>query len=516
MPDLQEQRQAAPAVEERGPTLEEQGKSPLREMLMIAAPSVATMTSYTVMQFVDKLMVKDIGPEPIYVAAQGNGGILAWTAMSFALGATGVLNSFVSQNLGAGRPREGARYAWNGLYLSVIYYLAIVVPIAMLVPAYYAWLGAQAAHTPRLIELETSYARIMLFGGIFTLCARALSHYFYGMHRPWVVLVAALTGNLTNVFLNWVLIFGNLGAPRLGIEGAAYATVLGGLAELVIPMVLFLSLRYRREFGTHLAWRWSGRSIKDIVRVGWPAGAMFTNEILCWQYLMVALIPTAGRLAGDDPQLHNTAGWIGLQYMHLSFMPAVGVSIATTALVGKAMGMGRPDLAHRRTMLGMKLTLAYMGLCAVAFLVFREQAIAVFVDADTPPEVRARLVAIGAKVMIAAAIFQLFDAVAIVVSGALRGAGDTVWPGAATILLSWTCIVGGGHLILWLFPGIGSVGPWAGAALYIISLGTALMVRYAGGRWRTMSLVRPDPGADVTDGAPEPGIAVAEAAPGTA
>jgi MATE family multidrug resistance protein len=227
----------------------------------------------------------------------------------------------------------------------------------------------------------------------------------------------------------------------------------------------------------------------DIFRIGWPAGAMFANEMVCWAYLMVVLLAAGGRAAGEDPTLHNTAGWIGLRYMHLSFMPAVGLSVAMTAIVGKCMGMGRPDLAMSRAWLGVRIGLIYMGVCAVCFFVFRVWMIERFVPESMDAVQAAEIVRIGSTALIAAAVFQLFDAVAIVLSGALRGAGDTVWPGVATILLSWTCIIGGGHAIIALAPGLGSLGPWIGTATYLILLGTALMVRFVSGRWKSIVLV---------------------------
>jgi MATE family multidrug resistance protein len=293
----------------REPSLVEIESHPLREMFAIAAPTIVTMTSYTVMQFIDALMVKDIGPEPVYVSAQGNGGIIAWVTMSLLLGLTTVVNSYVSQNLGAGTPREGAAYAWNALWLSVAGWIALLLPMALLAPAIFGI--AALGHSEQLQQLETAYAQIVLVGGVLTLGGRALGHYFYGMHRPVVVMVAVLTGNCVNVFANWVLIFGNLGAPELGVAGAALGTVIGTAFELSIPLVIFLSARYAREFGTRSAWRVSKKHLADIVRIGWPGALMFANEMICWTLLMVALIPRAAEAAGESPTLANTAGWIG-------------------------------------------------------------------------------------------------------------------------------------------------------------------------------------------------------------
>lgn len=493
--------------------------SALAEMLRIAIPSVATMASYTVMQFADKLMVSRIGPEPIYVAAQSNGGILAWVLAAFVLGMTGVVNSFVSQNLGAGKPRRGAAYAWNGMWVSIAYYIVFIIPAIFIVPKYFAMIHDDQA----LITLETQYAVVILAGVVFTMCSRTIHHYFYGLHRPWVVLISALSANVVNILLNILFIFGDqqlvsdgmfagiinpvtgafaslaasLGIEPMGLIGAAYATIIGGAIEFIIPLALFVSPRYARMFGTLKAWRLSAECLKGIFKVGLAPGLMFVNEILCWNMLMVWLVPMGGKAVGDDPVLHNTMGWIALQYMHLSFMPAVGLSIAAQAMVGKCMGMKRPDLASKRAMLALKITLGYMGLCALMFVLFRKQLVEVFIDDATPPDQRAKLIAIGSSIMIAAAVFQLFDALAITASAALRGAGDTIFPGVVTIILSWTCIIGVGYALVIFAPSLGSLGPWIGASLYIIMLGIVLGIRFAQGKWKTLSLVQEDDQPDL-------------------
>lgn len=499
----------------RAPDISPKPRSPLLEMLAIAAPTVVTMTSYTVMQFVDGMMVARIpiprGAEGPYVAAQGNGGILVWLLISFMMGMTGVINSFVSQNLGAGRPERGSAYAWAGLWMSAAW-AVLLAGLIPLLPFLFGWLGGMANHSPELVRLETGYARVMLLGLGFTCASRALSHFFYGLHKPMVVMISALVANVVNVCCNAVLIYGPAGPPEgtplaavfqsvaswlglgaLGVEGAAWGTVIGSIVELIIPMALFLSAGMNAKYKTRSAWKPPRVVFKDIIRIGWPAGAMFTNELICWGYLMAVLLSQGGQAAGENGDLHNTAGWIALRYMHLSFMPAVGLSIAITAMVGKAMGQKRPDLAAARTWLGVKVAMTYMGLCALGFILFKHHLIGVFTNkGEMDYATLEALTNIGSRVMIAAAVFQLFDALAISISGALRGAGDTVWPGVATVVLSWLCIPALGHLLIWQAPELGSIGPWIGAAAYIISLSMALTTRFLGGKWRSMSLVRED------------------------
>jgi MATE family multidrug resistance protein len=472
--------------------------SPLGEMLMIAAPVVVTMTSYTVMQFVDGFMVSKIGPEPVYLAAQGNGGMMVWLLMSGLLGLTTVINTYVSQHLGAGTPERAPAYAWAGLWIGAAGGL-LALPLIFALP----WVASLMGHDPTLQRLETGYASILLTGIFFTLGARAIAHYFYGMHVPTIVMVSVLLANVVNIGANYVLIFGHFGFPALGVRGAALGTVIGSSVELAIPVIVFLSAGWNRKYATRSAWRLRWSPIKDILRIGWPGGAMFANEMFCWGYLMAVLLGLGGAAAlkAAEPgasderiahaaQLSNSVGWIALRYMHVSFMPTVGLSIATTAIVGRCMGMGRPDLAARRAWLGLAIGMAYMGLCAVAFVLFRRPMLSLFIERDTPPEVVEEMLRIGSLVMIGAAVFQVFDAIAIIISGALRGAGDTVWPGVATIVLSWACIIGGGHVLILAAPQLGSIGPWIGASAYIILLGLAVLARFLGGTWRSIELIK--------------------------
>ncbi len=463
------------------------GRHPLVEILAIAAPTVATMLTYTILQFIDAIMVSRIQPaSPVYVTAQGNGGMWAWIAMSFAVGLTGVVNTYVSQYMGKGEPRKGAAYAWAGNWFSLGFWL-LLIPYAVALPVLFERI---LGHSGQTLRLETSYAQICIMGGVFMMLARSTAQFFFGLHKASVPLIAACSAILINIGANWVLIYGNLGVTAMGVTGAAIGTALGSLSELLVLLAVFLSPKYAKAFGSRETWRPSWRPIKDIFKLGFPAGAMIVNEMVCWGYFMTALLPRAGAAAGESPDVHNAVGWIALRYMHLAFMPAVGMSIALTAIVGRFMGMGRPDLAAKRTWLGVWVTMTYMAICALLMVVFRDRAVEQFIDEGTDPEIAAQMIALGARIMIVGAIFQVFDAMGMAITGALRGAGDTLWTGVVFITLSWTIIIGGGHLMIARFPELGSLGPWIATAAYIIMLGAALLVRFMGGKWKSIQVVR--------------------------
>jgi MATE family multidrug resistance protein len=434
------------------------------------------MTSYTIMQFVDKWLVSKIGSDPIYVGAQGNGGLASWVPISIVMGFLGIVNTYVAQNLGAGKPERGAAYVWNAIWLSVIAG-CLMIPYGLLMPEMFREMG----HDERRVLLECQYGQPLVFGAMITMVSRCVAQYFYGMHRPSIVLVAGVTANVVNIGVSYALIWGKFGLPALGIQGSAIGTVIATGVELAIPAFYFLVPMHRLH-RTREHWRPRLSHIKDLLRLGWPGAATFGSEMVCWAIFMVYLVGIFG-------ERHSTAGWIAHQYMSLSFMPAVGISVAMTALVGKCMGQARPDLAHQRTRLGLAVTTTYMTLCGIIFIAFRESLVRLFISDEMSAEDASFITSLGGKFLIAAAAFQFFDGVAMTLSGSLRGAGDTQRPGIITVVLSWLLIVGGGFAFVNFLPSLQSLGPWIAAASYIIALSVFLSLRYASGRWKTMSVV---------------------------
>jgi MATE family multidrug resistance protein len=130
-----------------------------------------------------------------------------------------------------------------------------------------------------------------------------------------------------------------------------------------------------------------------------------------------------------------------------------------------------------------------MTVCAVVFVVFRNELTAVYIDDGAPPDLAAQIRRIGAEIFICAAIFQTLDAIGIVYTGALRGAGDTVFPGVLTVALSWTVIVGGGYAMVRFLPQLEATGPWLAATAYIAILGVVLAIRFERGGWKRLHIL---------------------------
>ncbi len=446
------------------------------------------MLSYTLMQFVDAMLVAQIGADEF--AAQGNGGMWSFVPLAFLFGVITVVNTFVSQSLGAERPEEVARFGWAGIWVAILSWAVVMVPFGFLLPYAFDAMG----HEPRVVELETQYGQILVFGAVVTLLGKALSNYFFGLHRPGVIACSAIVGNVVNLVASYAMVFGAQGLPEwglpgvpgvpaLGVAGAAWGTLLGTAAETIIPSLIFLGKKMDAQYGIHHRWKPDWQAMRQLLKVGAPAGLAPGTEIFCWAIFMAVLVGKFGTEAMN-------ASWATLRYMHMAFMPAVGFSVATTSLVGRYIGAKQPDVAAQRVRVAIAVSMSYMGVWAVAMLIFREPMLRLFADGvNNTPEVADRIVAVGGGIMVAAAVFQIFDALGIVLIGALRGAGDTLWPGVMTVVLSWTLIVGLGWMMVEFAPGLGPVGPWVAAAVYIGVFGGIMLWRWQSGAWRKIRLL---------------------------
>jgi MATE family multidrug resistance protein len=456
-------------------------RSPLRELLALALPTVAQMASYTVMQFCDALQLAS-GAGDTAATAAGMAGFLVFTLMAWGFGALLVVNTLVSQTLGAGDKPDCGRYLWQGAWFGLGFGL-LLLPSMPFAGAIFRTLG----HGPELVGLEILYYNWCIFFTPVRLVALAFAQFLLAIGRPNVTLVAAASAAAVNIFGNWVLINGHLGFPRLGVTGAAIATNVGVLTELLILAGVALSPAIRRVYRSN-RWRLDRPAMRKLLKIGVPGGFQTVSEVVAWFLFAVWILNVFGQDA-------ITANNYMLQYMKVSFMPAFGISAAVTALVGRYIGARQPDVARHRAHLGFKVTAVYMLVCGLVFFLGRNTLIAFF--SDDPDVIR-----IGGALMIVAAVYQLFDGLYIIYIGALRGAGDTFVPAVATATLCWVITVGGGYAVAHLFPQLGAVGPWLAAMVYGVILGLFLLARFHRGQWQAVHLDPPTASTKLNDSTP--------------
>lgn len=447
----------------------------VREISNLAFPIILGMMSWTLMQFVDNIMVARVGKEAL--AAVGSAGIWSYLLAGLFIGTCSCVATFVAQSIGRGRPEESAQYAWHGVYFALFGGVAALA-LWPLAPYLFGIMG----HSEEVTRLEIIYFQIRLIGFVFLAWAAGLTSFFQAIHRPMLPSLVAIGCNLLNAGLDYLLIFGYepLGIPRLEVVGAAWATVISTVANAVILHAVFIGNPFHREYATRAghAMRFQWRKLRELVRVGVPAGLAMTLDIAIWGIFISIIV---GRF-GDEVLAAQTAV---ITMMHVSFMPAVGLNHAITAIVGKYIGALDIPRAKARAYTATRMAAIYMVGMGLVFAFLGGPMLEHLFDAG--PEV----VRIGRVLFILAALFQGFDAINIVISGALRGAGDTRYMAIVMFIAAYAFFLPAAALFAFTLGGE-AIGAWIAASIYIIALSGILLHRFSSEAWRGFSIFEAD------------------------
>ena len=448
---------------------------PLAELLHLAAPTVAQMASYTLMQFIDTWILAHAGGGVAAPTAASNAGILSFAVISFGMGVLFVVNTLVSQSFGRKDYPACGQFLWQGIWFSVVFWL-LLLPLLFVLPNVFHWVK----HEPALAHLEGIYLQIVLGASILKLVTTVLEQFFLGVNRPGAVAIATFGGVAINAAAAWILIMGRLGLHPMGVTGSAIAQNIGVGVEGLIVLLFLSSATLRKTYGLG-SWRLNPAQMWTLIKVGVPSGVQIVADILAWSVFMMWVMGVFHTEA-------MAANVFVFRYMSVSFMPAYGISVAVTALVGRYIGMGRPDIAAARANLGFAVAGLYMLACGALFFLFRRTLMMLFTDDPA-------VLIIGQRLLIFAAVYQLFDAMYIIYNGALRGAGDTLMPAIATAVLCWGMTIFGGYAIARTWPQLGPTGPWLAATAYGITLGAFIWLRFARGKWKSIDLRNGSPSA---------------------
>ncbi len=479
------------------------------EVLRMSAPTCMTMLNVTILRFVDGLMVSRVSSDAL--SAQQVAGMSGFVLEAFVFGTLGIISTFVGQSFGEGRRYRCSRYAWAGVRLGVIFGL-LCMPLILLARPIMSLYG----HSPEVLGLQTVYVRYMVFSIILTCPSRALDQFFYGIHRPIIVFLAAITANIFNVGANYVLIFGKLGLPAMGLEGAAIGSCLAWALQLALLLAIFLSRPMNQAFGTRRTFKVPRRLYAQVLRFGWPAGLQFGNTMFCWNFFTSYLI-------GGVSPIYLNAHSIVMRYGLVTILPIVGIGTATTAIVGRYIGAGRPDIARKRTHSAIVLALLYVCIAGSTMVVLRyplvrlmhnsSQARADDASDEEPTAAEAakaakaaadsqKIVRTATLLLICMMAFQLLDAPQMILHGALRGAGDTHWTMIVETVCAWTLEVGAGLLMVRYVPQLEGFGPYITSAVYLLVVGIFFAWRFESGAWRHIDIFGHKGQADDTPPSP--------------
>jgi MATE family multidrug resistance protein len=441
-------------------------KGGFREVWQLAYPVVITMASMSLMGVVDTFFMGFVGtPQQ---GAVGLGAVLSWTLMSFFNGTITATNTFVAQLYGAKKHQECGAVVWQAFYFALlslgVVFLLIIPNIRPLVQA----IGATGEVTGHACE----YMQVRLAGSVFVFCNFCVVGFLRGIGDTKTPMKVTLFVNALNIGFTYLLVFGVLGLPALGVPGAALGTVISqGIASGI-----YLHLLLRKKTGDRYATRRFyppvGGLMKRWLKVGVPIGLWWILEMGGFT-VFTMFVATLGevQLAGHQ---------IVRQLMHLSFLPGVALSVAALTLVGQYLGAKDPASAERSAKTSIKIGMLIMGSLSLLFVLLRYPIAYAF---NRDPQVQE----VAANLFLFLLVFQILDALGTVSSGAIRGAGDTRWPMVVSLLLSWLFFVPS-VFILGKLVGWGIYGAWTGATVYICILGLTMYGRFRAGKWKRMKI----------------------------
>ncbi len=450
---------------ETRPVAAEAKRGGVREVALLAYPVVLTQISVTITQIVDSAMAGRLGASEL--AAVGFGGIWMWTAMCFFMGTVTAVQTFVAQYHGAGEAERCGRWAWQGvLGLMPLTFAAAGLLYVGAGPLMQA-LGASEELTP----LAAGYLRMRAFGNVGLCGAMALASFFRGIGDTRTPLWTMILANVVNAVLDYGLIFGRLGLPQWGVEGAGVATAIAEFVYFGALWICFRRPRLERAFATHRV-AIDRRDLRRLLRTGFPIGGQWALEMTSF-----AAFSTLVARMGDASMAASQAF---ILLLALTFMQAHGLSIGVATLVGRYIGARDPHSAQRSFRSGMILGLGLAAAIAVLYVVVPELLLGIFSD---DPEV----IALARPLLLVGALFQVFDAMAIVADGALRGAGDTRWPFFVRFALAWGVFVPFAWVIGFVLD-YGLTGAWFGGMIYVAVLAAVLIYRFRSGAWREVRI----------------------------
>jgi MATE family multidrug resistance protein len=425
----------------------------LRSMLGLAAPLVLSELGWIAMGIADTMFVGRVSAEAI--GAVSLGGVLFYTIGIFASGLLLGLDTLVSQAHGAGDPDDGRHSLVNGVWLALLLIPAVMGMVWAFVPAL-AMFGINQNvlrdTTPYLRALNWSAPPLLLF-----FCFRRYLQAI-GVVRP--ILITLIVANLVNLAGNWIFVFGNLGAPRMGAEGSGWSTCI----SRVCMMAALGWVIWRRDPGvTKVSWRPDPRRIRQLLRLGLPAAGQIGLEMAVFATVTVLV----GKLSADVLAGHQ----VTMTTVTTTFMVPLGISSAAAVRVGHAIGRGDPAGAARSGWTALGLGATVMAASALALLIFPKAIARLF----TPDSA---IIAAAVPLLRVAAFFQLFDGLQVTATGALRGAGDTTTPMLCHFAGYWVIGLPLG-VLLCFGESLGAMGLWMGLSAGLIVIGIVLL-----GFWR--------------------------------
>lgn len=432
----------------------------------LAMPVVLANISQTLMGLVDTLMVGRLGTASLAAVGVAT---LIYSALATPIKSVDVaVQTFTARRVGQGRDREVGAVLLTGAAVAVLAGL-LVTMFGMTRPD---WLMGLVARDAAVEELGVSYLLWRFPGLLAFLLFFMQKAVFDGIGRTRLGMAIGIGMNLANVLLNWMFIFGKLGAPQMGVAGAALASTLSSALAALAFFVVALNAEVRRRFRLVGRGNFRPELLRPFLKVAWPAAVQALGGLMAVLVFFVIL----GRIS----TVAVAAGNVVFRIAALSFMPGFGVGAALQTAVGQCLGRGDPRGAVRASWVGVGLSLVFMGLFGVLFWAWPKSLMRAFTTS-------AELVEAGAPILRLMGLIQVFDAVGLALAGSLRGAGATRQVMIVDVVAGWCLFLPTAYVCGVVLDG-GLVGAWMGVLAWFTLYAAGMAAWFLQGSWQRIKV----------------------------
>ena len=431
-------------------------KKHISRTLTLAIPVIIGQLGLIMMGVVDSLMVGELGADYLAAAALANHIVIL--ILIIGLGVSMAVTPLVAISIGGGKRDEAQNLFKQSLVVNFSF--GIIMTILILISSE---LVRYLNQPPLVVKYASSYTKILAISIIPWMIYQSYKQFIEGLsitHPPMVVTIIA---NIVNAFVNWLLIFGNFGFPKLELDGAGIATSASRIF-MVIVMIIYVnkSKRFQEFDVTLIVRKFNNSVIKKILRLGLPSGFQYFFEVGAFSFAVVMV----GWLGAKSLAAHQ----IAINLASISFMAVTGISAAGGIRVGNAVGMGDIKETRRAGFSAVILGASIMFCAGLIFVTLRNYLPSLYIsDQD--------VISIASSLLVIAALFQLSDGTQAVGIGILRGLTDVKAPTLITFIAYWIIGLPVGYILGFIFE-LGVQGVWIGLLIGLTVSALMLTLRF--------------------------------------
>ncbi|SHK22949.1 MATE family efflux transporter [Paramaledivibacter caminithermalis] len=445
----------------------------LQKILKITYPIILSMFSLNLMVFVDRAFVAKYSLTQF--AAAMPAGNIASAISSIFIGVIGFTATLIAQYYGADKKDDCSSSMWQGVYLSVVFSLLIIL-ISPVISNIFQLMG----HESHLIEFEKQYFYLIIFSSCVQLFITAFSSLYRGIGETKITMYVGVVSNVLNMILDWIFIFGKFGFPEMGgIVGAGSATITSSIVSCIIYIILLKRKKISNQYEVFANKKLDKNLIKKLARFGFPAGI---QTFVGTAYFSLLLL-----IIGKTGEFNLTCSNIAFTIEGISIFPIWGLGMAMSIIVGQERGAGRINNIAKALKKGLMIGLCFNLLIIIVYNLFPKHLILIFNSGGDKEKFEA-IVNYTTILIRVTSIWIVFDTMQIVISNVLRAVGDTMFmmiiftimPFLFYIVLPYIFVVVLNLSLMWI---------WIVLLVYTLLMLSIVSIRFISGKWKKISVI---------------------------